>query len=429
MTIAPFDGVTIEVSAAFSSAVDTYGDWDLGEWDAALWGPDETFVDISDYLRSFSTYRRFGREVQAWDGGTGTLVLDNRDGRFSMDNLSGPYVTSGVTGIRPWRPVRIKATYNSVEYWVAKLYAIDWVESYPSLAATNSGDAICTVPMVDEFAKLVNFDGLEQSPAGSGDLFGRRIHRILDAAGHTTNREVEVGTTTMQATTLAANTITELKLTADSEGGAVYVGADGAVVAEGMLALVENTRSITSQATFGDGGGGEIPYSDISIDGAGDLIVNIASYARAGSSAQTVVDNTSRALYGDRRDTRTDLICETDDQAEDLATWKVARFKDPERRVSSITIKPRRDPATLFPLALGLKVRDLITVVRRPPGGHTITQYCHIAGIRHQVTPDNWTTTFELFSATAYRAFTSSLWDTGLWGSSGADTEAARWFF
>lgn len=429
MTVTIFDGIDLTVSAAFSSAVDTYSEWDEGAWDSAVWGPDETFVDITDYLRSFNTTRRFGREVAAWEAGTGTLTLDNRDGRFSADNLSGPYVSAGVSGIRPWRAVKIRATYNSITYSVARMYATDWIESYPQLAAADSGDAIVTVPMVDEFARLANFDGLELTPAGAGDLFGERIHRVLDAAGFAGERAIEVGVTTMQATDLSQNTVTELKLTADSEGGAVYIDHRGAVVGEEMLALVQNARSITSQATFGDGGGDEVPYSDISIDGAGDLIVNIASYARVGSTAQTAADPTSRALYGDRRDTRTDLVCETDDQAEDLATWKVMRFKDPERRVSSIQIKPRRNPSVMFPLALGLQVRDLVTVVRRPPGGHTITQFCHIAGIRHVLTPDNWVTTFDLFSATPYRAFASSLWDTGLWGSSGADTEAARWFF
>lgn len=429
MSVSLFDGVTITVEAALSAAVDSYGAWDSGLWDSALWGPDEAYVDISDYARSFSTSRAFGREVAVWEAGTGGLVLDNRDGRFCADNLSGPYVTAGVTGIRPWRPVRIRATYNSVTYPVAKLYALDWVESYPDLAAADSGDAIVTVPMADEFARLSGVDGLEQTPTGAGDSFGARLHRVLHAAGSTVDRMIEPGVNTMQATNLSANTVSELKLTADSEGGAVYVGAAGEIIGEGQLALVQNSRSIVSQATFGDGGGDEVPYADITLGGAGDLIKNIAAYARVGGTSQTVSDATSRALYGDRRDTRTDLICETDEQAGQLATWKVARFKAPERRVESITILPRRNPSVMFPLALGLKVRDLVTVVRRPPGGYTITQYCHIAGIRHEVTPDNWITTFTLFSATPYRAFASSLWDTGLWGASEHDPDAALWFF
>jgi len=131
-----------------------------------------------------------------------------------------------------------------------------------------------------------------------------------------------------------------------------------------------------------------------------------------------VADATSRALYGDKRDTRTDLICESDAQTMSLASWKVARFKAPERRIKSLTIKPRRNPVLLFPIVLGLKVRDLVRVKRRPPGGHTITQDCFIAGIAHTITPDTWETVFTLSSATPYTLFSGSLWDTAVWDTS-----------
>lgn len=585
MSTALPDGVTLTVEAALSAAIGTYGAWDAGLWDTATWGPADLFVDISDYVRSFSTNRRFGREVAAWESGTAQYVLSNLDGRFSMDNLTGPYVTgasylnanpyfetdvsnwtpTGVTSVqstalahegvasmlitpdgvtsgpkvqsedfpvvaltsytlsgwmaptaggitrslsvawknaahvtlstdsitanmptadtwlnygptaftapvgavfasitagaagvlstpwyldevtlggptsvritelRPWRPIRQLATYAGITYPIYRGYAQDWIESYPMMAATGKGDAIVSVPCVDELAKLAGYNGPGQVAVGAGDLFGARIHRILNSAGHVGERAIEVGTTTMQATTLAQNAVSDLKLTADSEGGAVYIGADGAVIGEQQYALVQNTRSITSQVTFGDGGGDEIPYSDIELSGAGDLIVNIAAYARVGGTQQTVADNTSRALYGDRTDPRTDLICQTDAKAAELASWKVARFKQPERRVTSITIKPRRDPATMFPVALGLRVRDLVTVIRRPPpGGYAIIQYCHIAGISHQLTQGKerqWVTTFSLFSATPYLAFSQSLWDTGTWGATESDPTGARWFY
>lgn len=429
MTVTWFDGVTLTAEAALSAAVGTSGVWDTGLWDSATWGPDEVYQDISAYLRQFSTSRRFGREVQAWESGTASLVLDNRDARFSADNLSGPYAVGGITGIRPWRPVRVRATYSGTTYTILKMYAKDWIESYPALAPSDAGDAIVTVPCVDELARLSAMDGAAVTPVGAGELFGARLHRILDSAGHTGGRDIDTGTVTMQDTTLAQNVVTELKLVADSEGGAVYIDEEGTVVGDQQYALIANARSINSQATFGDGGGSEIPYIDMEISGAGDLIANIVSYACAGGTAQLVADAASRALYGDRRDTRTDLVCETDAQALALASWKLSRFKDPERRISSVTIDPRANPSTMFPLALGLKVRDLVTVKRRPPGGITITQYCHIAGIRHAVGPDTWRTTFELFSANPYIRFASSLWDTGLWGSSETDTSAALWFY
>jgi hypothetical protein len=421
VSITWFDGVTLTVEAALSAATGSYGAWDAGVWDTATWGPDIVWSDISGYVRQIATHRRFSREVGVWEAGTATLVLDNRDGRFSPDNLAGPYVTAGVTAIRPWRPVRIVATYNAISYYVYSGYALDWLESW-TLAATGQGDAIVTVPCTDEFGVLAGFDSLAVSPVGAGETAGRRIHRVLDNAGHTGPRAIDTGSNTMQATTLSQNTVAELKLVTDSEGGGLFVDVDGTITFERQYALIENARSNTVQATFGDAGGSELPYSDIQLSYAGDLIRSIVSFARVGGTAQTVVDATARALYKDRKETRTDLVCETDAQALALAVFFLARYKDPERRIQRITVLPRANASLLLPQVLGRRVRDLVRVIRRPPGGHTVTRDCHVAGVHHTITPDWWSTDFDLWSATVTQTYASSRWDVATW-------DGAAWFF
>jgi hypothetical protein len=424
MTATFFDGVTITVEAALSASTGTYGAWDSGLWDTATWGPDVLWTDITAYVRTIKADRAFSRGVQAWSAGTAQLVLDNRDGRFSPDNLSGPYVTAGVTQVRPWRPVRIRATYSGTTYYLYTGYALDWVESWAGPARTGKGDAICTVPCTDELGHLAGFDGLAQTPAGAGETSGARIHRVLNNAGHTGTRSIDVGRTTVQDTTLAANTVTELKLVADSEGGALWIDADGTVVFEDQYSLLEDTDSNAVQATFGDGGGSELPYANARPGYAADLVKNIASYARVGGTAQTAADATSRALYGDLRDTRTDLVCETDAQCLALATFFIEQRKQPEKRIEQIVVKPRRLPASLFPQVLARKPRDLIRVVRRPPGGHTMTRDCHIAGIHHSIdkSKGDWTTTYDLWSATVFQQYGSSRFDVAQW-------DTAAWFF
>jgi hypothetical protein len=427
MTVTLWDEVDLTLEAALSAATGTYGVWDSAVWDSATWGPDEVWTDISDWLRRFSTTRKFSREVQAWEAGNASLVLDNLDGRFSMDKADGPYVTNGVTGVRPWRPIRMTATVDGITYPIMRMYAKDWIESYVS-AGPGKGDAIVTVPCVDEMSRLAAVNNPATISQGTGELFGARIHRWLDSAAHLGQRDIDEGSVTMQATTLAGNTVTGLRLTADSEGGAVWVEADGTIVGARQYALVEENRAVNSQAIFGDGGAGEIPYSDMSLAAPGDTITNVASYSRAGGTVQVVDDPTSRALYGDRTDPKTDLVCETDEQAKVLAAWKIARCRAPERRVESITVDARRTDVP-WATVLGLRVRDLVTVIRRPPGGHTITQYCHVAGISHKVTPERWSVTFYLSSATVYRRFAASRWDVGLWGASEDDPNGALWFY
>lgn len=404
--------------ATLTSNPPAFGVWGASLWDTATWGPDVLYVDISAFARGLTSHRGFSRDIQAWDPGTSTVLLADRDRRFDPTNLSGPYVTAGVTQVRPWRPLRWSATYAGISYPVYSGYALAWEKTF----VAGHADAYTTVSCEDELSRLAGVDGLAVTPVGAGESAGARIHRILDGAGHTGPRDVDVGVNTMQATDLSANTVAALNLTADSEGGAVYVDASGALVFDGQLALLDNTRSSTVQATFGDGTGSEIPCADVTPAYNGDLTCNIAAFARVGGAAQVVADNTSRALYGDRRCTRTDLVCQTDAQALSLASWWLARFKDPELRITRIRVLPRSNPARMFPVVLGLRVRDLIRVVVRPLGGGTITQDCHVAGITHTVTGDDWVTELDLVSAALTQTFASSKWDLATW-------DASAWFF
>jgi hypothetical protein len=290
--------------------------------------------------------------------------------------------------------------------------------------ADGHADAAVTVPCVDELAALADVDGLEQLPVGAGETSGARIHRILDNAAYTGPRAIDPGRITVQATTLAQNAVSELKVTADSEGGALFVDADGTVVFEDQYALMENIRSNTIQATFGDGSGSELPCRDVTPVYAGDQIRNVFAYARVGGTAQVALDPTSVALYKYKQYSRSDLICETDAQALALATFHLQQHKDPARHISAIEITPRRDPTNLFPKVLGLRVRDLVRVVARPIGGVTVTRDCHIAGIHHEITGDQWTTRLDLWDATIYQLYADARWGVGTWG--GAKTS---WFF
>ena len=392
-----------------------YGTWDTAVWNTSTWGPDVLWTDISAYVRSISTDRRFSRDVQVWESGAATVVLDNRDARFSPSNLAGPYVIDGITGVRPWRPIRIRAAWANVTYDVYRGYAIDWQESYVQ-ASPGGGDAIMTVQCQDEFGSLARFGGLAVTPIGAGEMSGQRVHRVLNSAGHTGARAIDVGITTMQATDLSTDTASLLKVVADSEGGGLFVDRAGTVVFERQTALVENGRSRTVQATYGDKLN-ELPYSGVVPSYDGSLIVNIAAWSRDGGTVQVVTDEPSRALYQDKRQTRSDLMCQTDQQVANVATFYILRYRQPEDRIASVQIKPRGDPARLFPQVLGREVRDLVRAVRRPPGGITITRDCHVAGIAHSITADDWVTAFTLWSATVYRdigRFDSGTWDTSI---------------
>src|SRR5437762_3240988 len=115
---------------ALSAATGTYGAWDTAIWDTSTWGPDVVWVDVTKYVRSFNTGIGRQRDTDYYAAGTAGLVLDNWDARFSPDNMSSPYVTAGVTGCRPWRPVRITVTTGGVTSGLFWGFTKSFQESY-----------------------------------------------------------------------------------------------------------------------------------------------------------------------------------------------------------------------------------------------------------------------------------------------------------
>lgn len=616
-------GLTLLVEVAFAAQAEGAGVWDSGLWDTATWGPELTWTNITPYvLGPITTKRGFSADGESWEAGSASITLDNRDGRFSVANVHGPYRVNGVTQLRRWRPVRITATASYGNFDIFRGYAIEWSEEADQFSPTVD------LRLTDEFGILARLDGLAQASQGGGELAGARIRRILASAASTASVDIDLGATTLQATTLAANVVGELKLTAASDGGSVWVGGNGAVIFGDQQSLITTDRSREVQATFGDGGylnltGASTSYAstpdktaldivgDISVfaeiapdswapategaivaksDGGGggqnswrfrlmpsgrlrfgwstdgtsgvyiesDPIVldpgqrrfvgffydvnnglggstmkfftstdgdtwtllsnqnygpgptsifastspltvgalstgatpfagkiwqvqvfegdrvscvaspvfgayplatsftdaqdnvwtvnspasivrdpaeihaaeyspesgqlktpNIVSFARVGGTAQTVSDITLRAIDGDSRMTRTDLICETDSQALALANQALLTKKATKTGFESISLAPVANAATDMPVALELRIRDRVRIVRRPPGAFASTQECFIRGVEHTITPTDWRTRFTLSPAESWSGF--NRWDYGRW-------DEAKWF-
>jgi hypothetical protein len=407
--------VELTVEVALSGATAEYGVWDGDLWDWFVWGPEAEWTDLSARMRPTLAVDRALWQNWVWSDGRAQAELRNDDAALSPANLSGPFVTAGITQIRPAREARILASYNGITYPLYRGYVEDFVEDW--VGGVDAG-AIVTVPMLDEWDRLGRFDGAETTPAGAGEASGARVHRILDNAGHGGTRNVDVGVITCLDTDLSKGATAELKLVSDSEGGAVYVDTVNEIVFADRQSLLDKPRAATVQALFGDGSGGpeELPCTDQKLTYGAALVRNMVSYQRDGGTPQVHVDDTSRALYQDRRDTRTDLICETDPQVDTLAQWTLARTKDPEYRFTSITIKPNSNPSLLFPVALGIRLRDLVTVRRRVVNDSILIERdCFVSGIHHEVRKDEWITTFDLVSASTYAAFRNSRWDTAEW--------------
>jgi hypothetical protein len=436
--------MTLYVEVDFSEAVGEIGTsdaptlrtlWDTASWDDgnAIWSSNAAvYTDITQWVRGVSTDHGFSRDTNKYNTSTATISLDNTDGRFSPLNTSSPYRVGAYSGIGPLRPARIRANTGFQDVTLFTGYVQAWNEHFPDMG----GNATVEVSLIGVEARIGDFTRYAQTASGAGEYANSRITRILSSVGFTGNQYLSQGTNPLQATTLEGNAMNELQLVADSQGGALWFGPDGACYFDGIYSLrnrAANTFEGNVFTTVKDtaSSSAQYAYSDINYSYDGSLTKNMFAYSAVGGATQTILDEQSRSLYGDRQVSRSDLLCTSDADVLTVATKDLALSKTPEFRVESLTVLPRGEtdlaikaPLTQWDMLFsfcqlrsGCKIvmdRRLGTVLPT-----SLVRYCLIQRINHNITPDNWSTSFEFTSATVLHAMTTPwdemLWDSGVW--------------
>ena len=301
----------------------------------------KTWVDVSPWIvRGSVTSTRGSQRSQGafWraEAGGASFTLDNNDGsdQFNPLNLSGPYVSAGVSQCRPGVPVRISVDTGASSVPVFFGFVNTWT---PNLSADVWSTV--TVSAVDTIDRLQNTD-LDALFAAdyAGDTASTRIGRLLDRASWDVNaRSLSTNTTgsTMQATAMAQPVWTEVLLTADSDGGLAFQDRNGSIVYKSRADFPTEAQYTFDGTTSG---GYEFTAVETSFDRAQTF--NLIKLARAGGVTQTVEDTTSSApdINGVRSFARTDLICEDDADVMALAGWLLYQFADLKFRIEAITI-------------------------------------------------------------------------------------------
>lgn len=250
----------------------------------------------------------------------------------------------------------------------------------------------------------------------NGDTPGARLARVLDAAGWPAAlRQLDTGTSTLQSAELAQTALEHAQKTAASDFGALFVRADGAVRFIGRAGLFNKTEA----ATFGDGGGAELGYVSLRPETTDQLIRNDVTISRLEGAAQNAKDTTSIRDYLRHSYVADGLLHNSDTLSRNAAEFIVSEFKDPQRRISNLTLAPRGDPSNLFPQVLARDLEDQITVKDRPPGGGAAnSQDTTIEGISHTVTPMWWDTAWNLAPSFGASGTPGNVWALGIAGLS-----------
>jgi hypothetical protein len=345
-------------------------------------------VDVSNQVNRIETNRGRTALSDQFQTGALTLRIVDQNGDFNPMNVSGPYYNL----LTPMKKVQITATYGSVTYPIFSGFITSYVTTYPD----DSGEdlAITTIQAVDAFrlAQLAQISTV--TGATAGDLSGTRVNEILDQISWpATMRDVDAGLTTMQADPGTNRTALQaLTTVANSEYGALYVDATGSFVFQDRAVTAGSIGG--TPTVFADNGTG-IVYFDASWILNDVLVFNKATITRTGGTAQVALNQASIDKYFLHSYFLDNLLMQSDSVALDYARAYVASRAETSIRVDSVVLDlytPSYNTGIIA--ALDLDFFDPIKVITTQPGGSLLEKTLQIFGVRMNITPNSWKTTF-----------------------------------
>lgn len=111
----------------------------------------DTYVDIADDFRQFSTFRGRNRELDRFQAGTCQITLGDLSREYDPSNTAGPYFGN----LKPMRQVKVRAHWAGTAYDVFAGYVDSFEHEY---AGPANGDATCTIYATDGFKVLAAAD-------------------------------------------------------------------------------------------------------------------------------------------------------------------------------------------------------------------------------------------------------------------------------
>jgi hypothetical protein len=345
-------------------------------------------VDVSNQVNRIETNRGRTALSDQFQTGALTLRLTDQNGDFNPQNVSGPYYNL----LTPMKKVQITATFNGVTYPIFSGFITSYVTTYPG--ESDDTVAITTIQAVDAFrlAQIAQISTV--TGASAGNLAGTRINQLLDTISWPQSmRDIDAGLTTMQADPGTNRTaLSALTTVSTSEYGALYVDGYGSFVFQDRAVTVGSIGA--TPTVFADNGTG-IVYFDASWTLNDVLIFNKATITRTGGTAQVASNQASIDKYFLHSYYLDSLLMQTDAVALDYAQAYVASRAETTIRCDAIVLDlytPNYDTGVVA--ALDLDFFDPITIITTQPGGSLLEKTLQIFGVRMNITPNSWKTTF-----------------------------------
>ena len=299
------------------------------------------------------------------------------------------------------------AAAPSQGYWLFTGFIESWDYRFLDGALGGQSAPVVELTVIDGLKNLKNVKLTDVDYPR--EQAGARIGRVLDALGWpASDRTIDPGQTAIQAANSQTDesALSHLDKVLLSELGALFVDSRNAMTFQERYRRLRDPYD-ASQATYGDSPAAR-SYVGIELEQTDQNVYNDVRIKPKDGTEQIADDASSQAAYGRRTLTRSNLLMTRDTEAQDQANILLSRFKDPALRLRSISVRPQRDPATLFPDILEF---DLSTRIKVQLSTSALDADHHIEGVEHdvQVNPRLWETRWWLS-----RAGTHDYWTLGI---------------
>lgn len=370
----------------FWRTLDPGGDPELG-------GAPET--DIASYVRSISIKHGRQFELDRHEAGTATIVLTNNDRRFDPEYAAGAYSPDVIP--MKWMSVDVQDT-GAVWQTLLRGHVESWRQSYSG----NGKDAVVTVTVCDGL-RFLSTQRITTTVASA--LSGSQLTAVLDAAGWPLSmRSLDVGDSTLQAHAVDDEpTLDVINRIVESEGGVFYAGYGGSLRFRSRSNYMKDATSTGILVTDAPSAVSDVEYTEITFSYDEQHIWNTVEVQARGGVAKSVSDSASEAKYLKRFKRIGDLLLTSDNESDDRARTLLARYKDPDMRVESVSFTVRQRNTDAAQNAANLLVQlfgEGLDVVRNPPGGGVaISEVMRLEGLSIVLTPDDLRATAQLSPA------------------------------
>jgi len=337
----------------------------------------EPTVDLTADVYSIKIDR--GRNIMhdQYESGSATIRVMDPLSYFNPQNTASPYYGF----LTPLRKLRVSATYNGVGYFLFSGYTISYNYTYPQGQETGYVDLVCA----DAFRLMQQAGVVTIASSPAGQTTGTRIAAILDQVSWPASmRSLDSGDTLCIADPATNRTsLDALKNAEFSEQGAFYIRADGTTVFLSRTNVIK--KAAVTPIEFNQSGG--IPYSNLIFAFDDKLIINSTSITRYGGTIQTSVNDASIAKYFPHQNNETDLVCQTDADALNIAKIYTASRAETTIRIDAMTLD-LLDTNVPTDTVLGLDYFSNLKITNVQPDGSTIVKTLQCQGLSWQITPN-----------------------------------------